>query len=99
MTRREKREALEGFLFLLPNLLGFLVFFAVPLALSLYYSFTDYNLFNNPSLVGLKNYGAALGFKIDPSAFNAALADGKTWLEAVGRIFLFQILPCQSGKR
>lgn len=78
------REAIEGYLFLLPNLLGFLIFFAVPLALSFYYSFTDYNLFTAPKWVGLANYGKALGFTLDPAGYQGALADGKTFVQALG---------------
>jgi multiple sugar transport system permease protein len=87
MSASRRREAIEGYLFLLPNLLGFVIFFAVPLALSLYYSFTDYNLFNTPKIVGLENYLQAVGFKLDPQAYQSALAEGNTWLQAVGKYF------------
>lgn len=76
MTTNQRREAIEGFLFLLPNLLGFLIFFAIPLAMSFYYSFTDYNLFQTPNFIGLENYITALGFKIDPSACQATFSVG-----------------------
>jgi hypothetical protein len=33
MSKARSREAFEGYLFLLPNFLGFLIFMAVPLAL------------------------------------------------------------------
>jgi len=82
MTRSQRREAIEGYLFLLPNFLGFLIFFAIPLAVSFYYSFTDYNLFQPPKFIGLQNYITALGFKIDPQAFQAALAEGESVLAA-----------------
>jgi ABC-type sugar transport system permease subunit len=82
MSKTRRREAIEGYLFLLPNLLGFLVFMGVPLALSLYYSFTDYDLLTPAKFVGLKNYVDALGFKIDPGAYGEALAEGATWFAA-----------------
>lgn len=78
MTRSQRREAIEGYLFLLPNFLGFLIFFAIPLAVSFYYSFTDYNLFQPPKFIGLQNYITALGFKIDAQAFQAAQAEGES---------------------
>lgn len=83
MSANGRREAIEGYLFLLPNFLGFLVFFAIPLLLSFYYSFTDYNLFNNPSLIGLKNYAQALGFKTNPQAYQTAVEQGVAWTTAV----------------
>ncbi len=49
-------EALEGYLFLSPNLIGFLIFFAFPLAFSLYISLTDWDAFGNSNFIGLTNY-------------------------------------------
>ncbi len=45
-----------GFLFILPWLVGFLVFKLYPFASSLYYSFTDYQLFDGISKYTLENY-------------------------------------------
>jgi multiple sugar transport system permease protein len=88
MSSNRRRESIEGYLFLLPNLLGFLIFFAIPLILSFYYSFTDYNLFNAPKLVWLDNYAKAVGFSVKPEAYQAALSEGKTFLQAVGNMFV-----------
>jgi multiple sugar transport system permease protein len=81
-SKARVREAIEGYLFLLPNLIGFLVFMAVPLALSFYYSFTEYDLLTPPRFVGLENYSKALGFTIQPEAWQASLAEGESWFEA-----------------
>lgn len=43
-------------IFLLPSLLGLLVFKIGAMLYSLYISFTDWNLFGNANLVGLQNY-------------------------------------------
>lgn len=51
-----QREAWQGWLFLLPNFLSFILFFALPLVLSLYLSFTDYNAISQAQPVGLDNY-------------------------------------------
>jgi multiple sugar transport system permease protein len=51
-----KREALYGYLFISPWLIGFLIFTIGPMLASLYFSFTDYNIVNPPSWVGLANY-------------------------------------------
>ncbi|MFD7247303.1 carbohydrate ABC transporter permease [Streptomyces massasporeus] len=55
--RRPKRER-EGaaWLFLSPWVLGAIVLTLLPMAVSLYLSFTDYDLFNPPQWVGLRNY-------------------------------------------
>jgi multiple sugar transport system permease protein len=83
MSKSRVSEAIEGYLFLLPNLLGFLVFMAVPLGLSLYYSFTEYDLLTPPKFVGLKNYIDAIGFSFRPEGYQAALAEGQSWFKAV----------------
>ncbi|MDD3952337.1 MAG: sugar ABC transporter permease [Lentisphaeria bacterium] len=44
MNRKEIREIATGLGFLLPNILGFLAFTAVPLVISLVMAFTDWNL-------------------------------------------------------
>ncbi|MFF0156660.1 carbohydrate ABC transporter permease [Streptomyces sp. NPDC005263] len=55
--RRPKRER-EGaaWVFLSPWVLGASVLTLLPMAVSLYLSFTDYNLFDPPRWVGLRNY-------------------------------------------
>jgi len=84
MTKAARREAIEGYLFLLPNFLGFVIFFAIPLLMSLYYSFTDYDLFNEPNFVGIKNYQQAVGFSIQPEAYQTAVQNNKSFIDAVG---------------
>jgi multiple sugar transport system permease protein len=50
------REAATGFALIMPWLLGFAIWTAYPIAASLYYSFTDYNVFQEPTWIGLDNY-------------------------------------------
>ena len=45
-----------GFFFILPWLIGFLVFKVYPFLSSAYYSFTSYNLMGDPKWVGFDNY-------------------------------------------
>ncbi len=85
MSKAARREALEGYLLLLPNFLGFVIFFAIPLLMSLYYSFTDYNLFNDPNWVGTANYQKALGFTLQPENYQKAVEQGKPFLDSVGQ--------------
>jgi ABC-type sugar transport system permease subunit len=63
-ARARHEEMLNGWLFLSPNLLGFLIFFAGPLALSLYFSFTNSDAFNTPDWVGFDNYARILNMTL-----------------------------------
>ncbi len=55
-TKQERRFFFLGLLFVSPWLIGFLLFQLYPILSALYYSFTDYNIFQPPKFVGLKNY-------------------------------------------
>jgi len=55
-----QRESLACALFIAPAVFGFLAFTALPLAVSAWLSFTDYNLAGWPDFVGLRNYQALL---------------------------------------
>ena len=50
------RESIAGVVFTLPFILGFLLFMLVPMGISLYYSFCDYNILSPPVFTGFKNY-------------------------------------------
>ena len=50
------KEKNVGVIFCLPFIVGFLVFLIVPMGISLYYSFCDYDILSPPEFVGLKNY-------------------------------------------
>lgn len=53
-----RREMYTAWLFILPWVLGFLFFLALPIALSVYYSFTAYNVFQPPRWIGTANFRA-----------------------------------------
>jgi ABC-type sugar transport system permease subunit len=53
-----QRESWQGWLFLLPNFTNFLLFFAMPLLLSFYLSFTEYNVISPAEWTGLDNYAS-----------------------------------------
>ena len=71
--RQQTREALAGYLFATPWLIGFFGFLVFPLGFSLWYSFTNYSILGPKKFVGLSNYVALVH---DPlvklSAFNTA---------------------------
>lgn len=55
-SRMRRNEARNGLLFVLPWILGFLIFTLYPIVSSLYYSFCDYNVISPPRFIGLGNY-------------------------------------------
>jgi multiple sugar transport system permease protein len=56
LNRLSNNEALIGYLFILPSLIGFAIFFAYPAARAVYISFLDWNLLTDAKYVGLENY-------------------------------------------
>jgi multiple sugar transport system permease protein len=53
---RRRREALTGYLFVGPSIVGFVVFVLGPLLAVVYFSFTRYDALNPPEWRGLANY-------------------------------------------
>lgn len=51
-----RRNRLQAYSFLMPNFAGFLVFTAIPVAMALYYSFTNYNGNKKMDFIGLQNF-------------------------------------------
>jgi multiple sugar transport system permease protein len=51
-----QRKALQGYLYISPFLLGFLLFVLGPALASAYFSFTQYQILSPPRLAGLANY-------------------------------------------
>lgn len=60
MSRTRRAEAAQGYLYISPWIIGYLLFILGPLLASLYYSFSYYPLLAKPSWVGLENYATAL---------------------------------------
>lgn len=52
----ERREAAQGYVFILPWIIGFIAFTGGPLLFSLYASFTNYDFTSKMDFVGLDNY-------------------------------------------
>lgn len=52
----KRQEALTGYLFALPFIVGFIGLTVGPMLFSLYTSFTDYNITTSPRWTGLNNY-------------------------------------------
>ena len=56
ISKMNRKEWIAGYLFLLPNLIGFLVFTAVPVVIGFVVSLTNYNGFNKMDFIGFDNY-------------------------------------------
>ena len=57
-TGLQREETISGYLFILPNLLGFLVFTIFPILFAVYISFTEWDLSKQPQFTGLQNYAS-----------------------------------------
>ena len=64
----DQLEAQAGWLFLSPNLIGFVLFFAGPLVFSLVISFYEWDGITTPTFIGLGNYIETLGLSVAGSA-------------------------------
>ena len=67
-TPADKLESQSGWLFLSPNLIGFLLFFAGPLIFSLVISFYAWDGITSPTFVGFGNYIETLGLSVASTA-------------------------------
>jgi len=61
--KKRFRDNRDGFLFILPALIAFIIFLAVPLGMAFGLSFMNYNLVSPPEFAGLNNFRRAA---IDP---------------------------------
>ena len=70
--------------FIGPLSLILFTFYVVPILLSLYFSFTDYNIIKDPDFIGISNY--------------RALLEDKTFKTSLGNTFLFTlgVVPAQT---
>ncbi len=53
---KTENENLTGYLLLAPWLMGFILMYVIPMISSIYFSFTNYTLLNQPKFIGLENY-------------------------------------------
>ncbi len=50
------KENVSGVIFVMPFIIGLICFLLVPLGISLYYAFCDYDILSPPVFTGLKNF-------------------------------------------
>lgn len=61
---RARREAINAYVFMSPVILGLLIFTLGPIVASLFLSFTNYNLLNDPKWIGVDNYVKMYGERL-----------------------------------
>jgi ABC-type sugar transport system permease subunit len=60
MSSSRWKRTLEGYMFIAPWLIGFIIFMLIPAGWSLYLSFTDYNFIKPPEFTGMENINKML---------------------------------------
>lgn len=88
MNRDRLEQMVVAYLFLLPDVLGLLVFLVFPMLLALIISFTNWNIVSAPEFVGLQNFEAILK---DP-LFGASLGRSVLYtISFVPTVYLFSL--------
>ncbi|MBO4937941.1 MAG: sugar ABC transporter permease [Oscillospiraceae bacterium] len=54
--KQRRLEAMHGYTYILPSLILIVCFSIIPIFMSAFFSFTEYNVMNPPKLVGMDNY-------------------------------------------
>ena len=84
-----RREWLTGYLFLLPNFIGFLIFTGIPVIMGFYISMTNYSGYGSKDFIGITNYVKMVG----DSDFRNALRNNLVYsLTSVPLTILFALL-------
>ena len=92
ITHAKRNEIMGGYLFLLPSLLGFIIFIVYPMFNGFYLSFTDFNGFMSPNWIGLDNFAGMLN---DPLVAKAVSNNAiYTLLQVPGSIALGLLVSC-----
>lgn len=99
LSPQQNRQNKAGYLFIAPVLLGLLFWVLGPMVLSLYYSFTKYNVLGSPKFIGLGNYRALLSDPTFLNSFKITLIYAAISVPGSLIIGLGIALLLQSGKR
>lgn len=60
----QREETIAGYIFLLPNFLGFVAFGLFPILFAFYIMFTDWSLAKDPNFVGVENFGKLISDRL-----------------------------------
>lgn len=91
--KAKRKETIAAYLFLLPNLLGFMVFTSLPVVFSLVLSLFDWDILSPPKFVGLGNFIRLLGFTFNGKNFIPN--DPHFWYYAFNTVFLMLVIPLE----
>lgn len=91
LARIGSSESVAGYLFILPNFLGFLVFTSLPVLASLGLSLVDWDMLSPPRFVGLANFANLVGFH--RSAGHLVANDPLFWKYLYNTIFFMLNVP------
>jgi len=91
--KSSEKEAVAGYLFILPNFAGFLAFTLLPVIFSLIFSFIKWDLLSSPTFVGFANFMNLLGFHKESGAWTAN--DPLFWKCFGNTLYLMMIIPAQ----
>jgi len=89
---RKWRDAIVGYLFLLPNITGFMLFLFFPVLASFLLTFTEWDLISDPSFAGLGNYTDLLGFSNGQAGLLQA-NDPDFWYYLYNTLFFMLAIP------
>jgi len=64
LSKKQTKEMIAGYSFILPNFLGFLIFTSIPVIASLVLAFMKWDLLTAPSFVGFKNFSHLFSDKL-----------------------------------
>lgn len=70
---KKRKDSIKFFLFISPWIVGFLAFTLIPMGMSLYYSFTDWDVLTPEKFVGMSNYA---GLFQDPLFYQSLKVTG-----------------------
>lgn len=93
MLKSSTKEAIAGYLYLLPNFFGFLVFILIPVIFSLVLSFINWDMLSAPKFVGMANFTNLLGFHIETTRW--VPNDPLFWKCVGNTLFLMLIIPIE----
>jgi multiple sugar transport system permease protein len=85
MTEKQRRRAVQGYLFLSPWLFGFFAFTALPIVISIGLAFTRYSVLRPAQFIGLQNFRHAL-----------MGGDALLW-PSIGRSFYYALMSVPLG--
>jgi len=92
-VKTSDKEVFAGYLFILPNFVGFLVFTLIPVVASLALSFVRWDMLSPPQIVGFHNFINLLGFHKEASGM--VPNDPLFWKCLSNTLYLMMIIPFQ----